>query len=240
MSSSRKDGKRRGPKRNQSVDTFIVASHRGAARGDVLSNPSDIGRRPLSMALVQSPPKRIQDKIYWLEKTNNANLTLATGGGVSELNFGFILNAFSEAGALAGLFDQYCIYSVTTSARLEISNVPVSPETSFGRIYSAVDFDSDTAVGSETAIQEFSSCQGSELIFGKSYERFVKPTIATVTGGANSSSATGVAMTRAWINSAFPSVKHFGIRYLTVGNNTGTAQNVSIIYSIVFGFRNSI
>jgi len=237
---SKRGGKRRGKKEEGSTDSLFVASHHGAARGDYLFDPADLGRKPMSMQLVQRPPKRVQDQIYWVSKTNNVNLVLSTSGAVAETAFGFVLNSMSEVSSYAALFDQYCIYAAHTSARLEISNVPASPETSFGRIYSAIDFDSDGSAGSETAIQEFSTCQGSELIYGKSYERFVRPTVAVVTGGSNSTGATGVTMTRSWVNTAFPSVKHFGIRYLTVGNNTATAQQVSIIYNMLIGFRNSI
>jgi len=218
----------------------MVASHHGAARGDYLFDSADLGRKPLSMSLTQTPPRRVQDQIYWIEKTNNVNLTLSTSGAVSELALVFNLGSFTEGSAFAALFDQYCIYSAFSSARLEISNVPTSTETSWGRIYSAIDFDSGGNVGSEAAIQEFSSCQYSELIFGKSYERYVRPCVPLVTGSSNSTSNTGLAMTRAWINTAQPGVSHFGIRYLTVGNNTGTAQNVSIIYTCILGFRNSV
>jgi len=222
------------------VDSLFVASHHGAARGDYLFDPADLGRKPGSMALTQSPPKRIQDQIYWITKTTNQNLTLSTSGAVSELPLVFTLGALPEISTFQQLFDQYCIYSVFTSARLEISNVPASSETSWGRIYSAVDFDSASNVGSENAIQEFSTVQGSELIFGKSYERFVKPCIPFVTGTTNGTSNTGVAMTRAWCNTATANIPHFGVRYLTVGNNTATAQNVSIIITFILGFRNSI
>lgn len=235
-----KGKKNRGKNKADDVDSSFVSSHHGAARGDYLFDPADLRRKPLSMDLVQRPPKRIQDSITWMEKANNVNLTLSTGGGVSELNLVGQLNAFPEASVMATLFDQYCIYSIFASARLEISNVPVSTETSFGRIYSAIDFDSNSNVGTEAAIQEFSTCIGSELVYGKSYERFCKPTIAMVTGGANSTSNTGVAMGRKWLNSNSNAVPHFCIRYLTVGNNTATAQNVSIIYYVVFGFRNSV
>jgi len=233
--------KRRGNKKNSnSSDQLFVASHHGAARGDYLFDAADMGRRPLSMLLQQNPPKKVQDLIYWIQKTNNVNITLSTSGAVSELGLAFTLGAFNEGSAFAALFDQYCVYSVMTSARLEISNVPASTETSWGRIYSAIDFDSAANVGSEAAIQEYSSCQYSELIFGKSYERFVKPCVPLVTGSSNSTSNTGLAMTRSWINTSQTNVPHFGIRYLTVGNNTATAQNVSVIYTAILGFRNSV
>jgi len=232
--------KRRGNGKNKNpADQLFVASHHGAARGDYLFDAADLNRRPLSMLLQQNPPKRIQDLIYWVQKTNNVNLTLSTSGAVSELGLAFTLGAFTEGTQFAALFDQYCIYSVMASARLEISNVPVSTETSWGRIYSAVDFDSNANLGSEANIQEFSSVQYSELIFGKSYERFVKPCVPLVTGASNSTSNTGLALSRSWLNNTQTNIPHFGIRYLTVGNNTGTAQNVSIIYTAVLGFRNS-
>jgi len=240
MPKGRGKGRGKGKSGSNETDRLFVASHHGAARGDFLFDPADLGRKPLSMALSQSPPKRIQDQIYWITKTTSVNLLLSTAGAVAETGLQFTLNSLPETTILGQLFDQYCIYSAFTSARLEISNIPISAETSWGRIYSAVDFDSSANVGSESSIQEFSTVQGSELIFGKSYERFVKPVFPLVTGSSNSVVATGVAMTRAWCNTANQGVPHFGIRYLTVGNNTGTSQQVNIIISLVLGFRNSI
>jgi len=235
-----KNNKQRSRKRGDATDALLVASHHGSARGDYLFDAADLNRRPQSMLLTQRPPKHIQDMIYWVQKAINLTVAVNTAGSVAELGIAPTLSLFSESASFVALYDQFCIYSMFSAAKLEIPNTPVVDGASYGRIYSAVDFDSSTATGSEAAILEFSTVQGSELVPGKSYERFCKPCISVVTGGSNSSSATGVAMTRSWINTIFTTTPHFGIRYLTVGNNTGASAVVHITLAVILGFRNSI
>jgi hypothetical protein len=222
-------------------DKSILSSHHSAASGDVLMDPADFRRKPQSMALTQRPPRSIQDQIHWLEESFLQTLALSSSGAVSEIAFGFNLSNFPGASSMAGLFDQYCLYAVAFRCYLEnsTSSVP-SQGVSYGRIHTAIDFDSTGALSAETAIERYSTCMSSELIVGKSYERFVKPCIASVTGSSNSSSNTGVATTRSWINSSSASVPHFGIRVLLVGNQTGTSPTLTISVTGVIGLRNSI
>lgn len=232
---------RRTRRKGRSVDAEIAASHHAAARGDVLTEPSDLTRKQASIKLTQRPPRAFLTSIYWIQEEVTITNTLSSGGGVSESNFNFFLGQMPGASKLAALFDQYCIYCVTLRVVLEPSlSTVVAQNVSYGRIHTAIDFDSSTAVGSEVAIQEYGSVQTSEFLPGKSYERFVKPVVSVLTGASNSTSATGGGMDRLWVNSAFPNVPHFGIRILTAGNTSATSPSFQIYLSYVIGVRNAI
>jgi hypothetical protein len=234
-----KRGKKGKSKGDVNVDREFVSAHHAAARGDYLFDSDDLGRRPRSMLLTQRPPRHLQDQIHWIEETFLTNLTLSVSGAVVENNIAVALTNLPGSSGIAALFDQYCIYSFMTRYCLEPSLATVVPGT-YGRLHTAVDFDSVVSLGSEAYIQRFGSCMTSEIEQGKSYERFIKPTCAVLTGGSNSSSSTGVGMTRMWINNTFTTVPHFGIRYLTAGNASASAQNGTIFVTVIVGLRNNI
>jgi len=224
------------------LERDFVASLHGAASGDVLSNKDDIVRRPPNYVLTQKPPRNFLSQPLWVQASFNVVPALNVGGTVSETTFAFALNSFPSVSAMVSLFDQYCIYMVSVRVMLEISltTAPANPLVSFGRIYSALDFDSSNALGAESIIQRYSTVQVAELVPGKSYERNVKPVVAFLTGGGNSTGVTGAALGRQWINSAFPSVPHYGIRFLFVGNQTATSPSVQTAVTAIIGLRNNI
>jgi hypothetical protein len=223
-----------------STDSLIVASHHAAARGDVLFDAADLTRKRNSFALTQSPPRNFLNQIHWIQASYEASINISSAGTVVEANQAFSLNQFPDAGNIAALFDQYCIYAIHSRLYVEPSSTTAVAALSYGELYSATDFDSASNLGSTTAIQRYSSCQQSELVLGKSYERFVKPCVPIVTGSGNSTSNTGVAINRLWVNSVSSTVPHFGIRYLTANNQSGTAPLIRIVLTAIFGCRNNI
>jgi len=219
---------------------MFVSSHHAAARGDVLFDAADLRMKRQSWNLTQSPPKNYLSTPYWIQTTWDTSLNLSAGGAVVENAQGFVLSAFPDASAIASLFDQYCIYSVHVRAILDLTASTVVVGARYGQIYSALDFDSSGAVSSVGAIERYSSLQVAELVPDKSYERFVKPACMLVTGSSNSTSSTGVALGRFWLNSATQNVPHFGIRFLTAGNGSVTSPLVRFYITAIIGVRNTI
>jgi len=231
--------KGKGKKNGQSVDSMTVASHHSAARGDYLFDSADLSAKRISWALTQTPPKNFLTMPHWIQATWDTALTVSAGGAVVENAQGFTLGAFPNVSSIVSLFDQYCIYSVMSRAMLDLSTSTGGFQT-YGKIASALDFDSSGSLGSLTAIERYGSCSISELVPGKSYERFVKPVVAGVTGSSNSTTNSGIDLNRRWINQSSTNVPHFGIRYLTTGNQTGTAPTVVLLYTAIIGLRNNI
>jgi len=240
--SKRGDRRARQNKRSGSrnVDNDIVQSHHSAARGDVLFDAADISRKRPSWQLIQSPPRNFLTMPHWVQSSFTSSNSLSAGGGVVEQNFAFTLSQFPDAASLTALFDQYCIYSVIARATIDVSAAQASAGGSYGRLHTAIDYDSNGALASETLIERFGSCSSSELVLGKSYERFVKPVCALITGASNATTNTGAAMERCWINNVFTTVPHFGVRFLTVGNQSATSPVLNFFCTAVVGLRNNV
>lgn len=232
---------RRGGRRTrQDTDLVISRSLHSGAAADVVSVPMDTKRGTPSWNLIERPPVNFQRNIVWLTEESGIIHTLSSSGAVVESNLAPLLSTFVAVSQIASLFDQYCIYAIKARFVLDSQGQGAATALSYGRLHSAIDTDSTTNIGTETGIQRFSSVQSSELVPGKSYERFCKPCVSLVTGSSNSTSNTGIVMTRQWLNSFLTSVPHFGIRFMTVGNQN-VSTNTGVIYlSAVIGCRNNI
>jgi len=185
--------------------------------------------------MVQSPPRRIQDRITWIQSSYQGSSPIPAPGSILELNFNFQLSSIPLASSWQALFDQYCIYS----AHIRFSLGQTNPITaSCGRIYTAIDYDSGAALGSSAALLGFGSSIAADLTLAKSYERFVKPCVTAIASGGSSSSPTGNFVTRSWCDTAFPAIPHFGIRSICDGN-LGAAQLLLWVVTVVIGFRNT-
>jgi len=234
-----KNNKQRSSKRNSS-DRQFVASHHAAASGDVLFPPEDITRVPISNVIRQKPPKNLQSKITWIETSYFTSLTIpAAGGGILETNQVFNLASIALVSSWQALFDQYCIYSALVRFTLGVTESTGNPVQSKGSIVTAIDFDSGTAVGSASALLGFNSAISSDLVPGKSYERFCKPCVTIAASSGSSSATTGNLVGRSWVDSAFNAVPHFGIRCICSGNLSTNSEVLVINTTLVIGFRNN-
>jgi len=236
----RKKGKRAG--NGESVDQLIVSSNHSAARGDVVVCREDMERKTPTWALTQSPPKNFLKKIQWLQQTIDSSFSQTASGGFVELGAAFALSFTPSSGLISSLYDQYCIYSIHIRCVPELGNsVPISGTGlgTIGQLISAIDYDSVSPASTWAAYQAFGTSQETAAVVGKSYERYVKPTCVNVVGGSNSATATGLSMTRAWLNTAFPAVPHFGVRFAAQGNTTQIAVIYRLYITYVIGMRNN-
>jgi len=223
------------------VDAMIVASHHAAGRGDVNFPSSDLSRKQPGWVLNQSPPPNFLNKIVWMQETTEATFSQLAAGGFNESPNFFNLSSLPGTSRIAALFDQYCIYSVVVRLIPELGTTAIGTANgTLGQIISAIDYDSSNGLGSFTAYQAYGSAQETECVLGKSYERYVKPVCAIVTGGSNATTNSGVAMARQWVNTAYPGVPHFGVRFAVQGNTTGISVVYRILYTLVVGLRNNI
>jgi len=238
MPPNRKGRKNKGGQNR--VDKAIAINHRATGSAERVAVANDTTRQNMSWILTQKPPLNYQSKITWVEETFDQNLSVTLGGGFFELAFGFFLNQLPGVSKLGGLFDQYCIYSVCQRCVMENLGTGTGITTAtYGTIISALDYDSNNNVGSYTALQQYGTASESELRPGMSYERYVKPTVSSVTGSGNSTTATGLSIGRAWLNSAFSTNPHFGIRWGTQGNLTGNNLQLKFMTTMVIGLRNN-
>jgi hypothetical protein len=229
---TRKKTSRSGNSSQQAVDRSIAASHQAGEQAGRVTVPADFSFRPASYALTESPPRNIRSKIFWLQMTLNK----VSGGNVStsidtEVGQSFQVNDLSYASSFSSLFDQYCIYSVVCNIATRNGN-----SNSIGRLTTAIDTDNVTSLGSEAAVQAFSSSQTVVLRPEMTVQRYIKPSISSF---AYQGSGTGYAPARAWCDLANTSIAHYGIRLYFTGNSaSGFVYDMTCTYTI--GLRYSI
>jgi len=225
--------------RESNVDKQIISSHHAAAAGDVLSNSQDVSRKIPNWVLTEKPPLNFLNTIHWIQESYQGSFSLSVSGAVLDSSFAVVPSSFNAMNSIAALFDQACIYSMMIRIGLEQNTAPTLVNGSFGRLHTAIDYDTVQTITSEGNFQRYGSCQSSELVFGKSYERYVKPTVplAAVNTGL---STVGSVMSRSWFNSANINIPHYSFRILTAGNNTAAAMTVSYTVTAVIGLRNNV
>jgi hypothetical protein len=224
------------------VDVLIVASHHAGASADVNFPKSDLTSRIPSVRFTQCPPKNFANAITWLQETFELTFTQAAAGGLAEYAIQFAIGSLPGASKIASLYDQYALYSAHVriipergTAGTPTANPPGSP----GQLITAIDYDNTSSLGSWTAYQQFNTAVEVDATYTKSFERYVKPVVMTVTGASNSTTNTGVGLSRMWINSAYPNTPHFGLRIAAQGNTTGLTVIYRMIVTQVMGLRNA-
>jgi len=233
-----RNGRGRRKQNGDSVDRAFVRDHHAAGKGDVVSVPGDYSRRQPSFMLVQSPPRNFAQGITWITDTWFSQLNISGAGALTESNFAYVLSNLGNASSLVSIFDQYCVYAVFTSFTL----TPVAITTaavSYGQLFTAIDYDNANTIGSVAAITQYSSMEFSEIIPGKSHERFLKPCVGAIIGAGNASAVT-TSPQRMWVNSAVTSQPHYGLRVIVVGNSTTQTYTLDITHRFIVGFRNTI
>lgn len=229
MPKGRKKGNRRTGGKSGSQDRFFANSHRATGSTTTMVN-ADYTRRVPSFNIVQTPPRNLSNQIYWAQFSADNQLTVSSLV-VSENNIAFTLGMFDST--LVKGFDQYCIYSVTASwfYCLEPTGVIV-------RIYTALDYDSVAAIG-KVALQAYSTYEAAMLSGNTSLIRYVKPCIAPTVSNTTPLDQSAL-VTRQWIDSAYPSIPHYGIRCILDLVGTTQVSAVEVSYTAIIGYRNNI
>jgi len=150
--------------------------------------------------------------------------------GIFELNFTFAISGFGGFSSLLSAFDQYCIYSVVCNFS---SNVPtVQPI----RLHTAIDYDSVSNLSSIIVMQGYSTYEMFSVASGASALRYIKPCIAPQVTSSNLPVAGGIS--RAWLDSGYSSVTHYGLRLITAAYAATVVDALEIQFTAICGFRN--
>jgi hypothetical protein len=194
---------------------------------------SDLRLKRQNFNIVSTPPRSLGNQTFWA-RLSLADLSYSvSSSSISENNLVFNASSFYGFSAAATFFDQYCIYAVTVTYSSQLAtSVPI-------HIYTAIDYDSVANVGI-AGIQQFTSFN--ETVLGgngqDSLVRFLKPCIAPqVTNSSNLPIAGGVG--RSWLDSAYPSVNHYGVRMILNIYTSTLSSVVNATVSAVLGFRNN-
>jgi len=121
----------------------------------------------------------------------------------------FLLNNLNPAGNLTAIFDQYRIVEVETFL-IARTTASASNTSNPGIVVSVVDYDNVTNLSNVQAGLNYQNCLFGDAITSH-YRRF-KPhaAVAAYSGGAFTAFAN---MDSQWVDSAYPSVEHYGLKY---------------------------
>jgi hypothetical protein len=190
---------------------------------------------PVFTNVPNSVPRNVASLIAW--DTLKLDTTISTStGGITETNFVFSLAQHPQNGSWTTLFDQYCIPQVSTTFR---SQQPPGAGTASFSMYTALDFDNNTNIGSISNIEDYSTCEVHEMHPQMVYTRSIKPAVKIVVGTSDGGSQVTKSVSRSWIDCTQPSLFHYGIRSICSAAPTGT-YNILATTTIWYAFRNQI
>jgi hypothetical protein len=217
----------------------LISSHHVTGQADVHTVPEDLKRRQGNWMIGNlRVPRRFLDQIHWIQSTVKSTITMSSTGSVVEANQSFSLqNNVNDYSSYTTVFDQFCIFAANVALvapQLTGTASAGAASANFGRVYTAIDYDNVTNLGTETAMMEYNSCSVTQVTPGRSHERVVKPTVDV----SLYSSSYGVG--RFWVDSQYPGTIHYGIRCMTAGNNVGATLGLDMIITVIVGFRNNI
>jgi len=209
--------------------SLIVASNRPT--GSTTSFPKeDLIFRRQNFNIVQTPPRKLSNQIYWSQFKYDQQFSVSSTG-ITENNLYFTASLFSTVTNFLAAFDQYCIHSVVVT--FSSNNQLTSPI----RLWTAIDYDSTTNFGSILGIQGLSTCAFHSIAAETSGERLLYPCTAPQVTSAALPVPGGIA--RAWVDSAYPSVNHYGLRTISQATISTVSSGLEVTYTAILGFRNS-
>lgn len=225
-------GSRRGKgrKSKKSVSNATLDLGMGSSRTNDHLIVSDLTFRPPNQTFNASPPRQILNQVYWIRQSSPGTITTSTTV-ITEINSSFSAsgNLLQSAQYLA-VFDQYCLHSVTYTIQNPNNNSAVG---SLPQVFTAIDFDNTTNLGSTTAISAYGSCNIAVLAPGEGVTRFVRP---CQLGFVQPS--TTLVSTRQWVDSVNTNASFFGVR--TIVSPTSAAIILDQSFSLIWAFRNNI
>lgn len=237
-SSRRRRSRSAKTKSGNPVDHLIAKNHATTVVSQRVTVASDFTQRPIRMNITQSPPRNLLNQIHWIQQSvtlrNNAQVSISN----VEDNWSFKLGDLNQYATIAALFDQYCIYSVVFNVSVQPAQLAATTD-GLGRITTAIDYDNVGNLGSEAALQQYSSAQTVEVSQnGISVQRYVKP---CVTPEIYVVAGTGYGVGRVWLDTATGSlsVPHYGVRVYFYAFTTNNWQ-YDIIATYTIGCRNSL
>jgi len=201
--------------------------------GMLPTNSGDLRIKPPEMSDVpRSIPRNIASLICW-DTVKIDSAISASGNQNVEQNFTFTVTLHPQYSSWLSLFDQYCIVQATVEFD---SLTPPGQTYSSPQLYTALDFDNSTALGSVASLEDYSSCETVVMAPEKRHMRSVRPSVKGVvstTGGSNGAGVIGPS----WVDSGVNNVVFFGIRSIAAFTNAGAIRTTQ---TIVFAFRNQI
>jgi hypothetical protein len=193
---------------------------------------TDLTYRPVAPTYRAKPPRQLLNQLFFVRQETTSTITAsATTATETNISFTATLDMQQSAQYLA-IFDQYYLHCAIVTITNDI--VITGSGNDLPLVYTAIDFDNVNALGSIQAIQAFGTVNQDVLAPGKSVTRVIMPCIST-----SASTFTGAAVTRLWVDSAFPNVPFYGFRSI-VAPVVPTSGVLNVCISVIWAFRNTV
>jgi len=196
-------------------------------------NKTDLKIKPPSWTNVPSTvPKMVTNLIAW--DTVKINSTITGTSSIVETNFTASLSQHPQASSWTTLFDQWSIPQFTVEFDSQVPNgstsIPVA-------LYTAIDFDNSSNLGSIPVIEDYSTCEVKVQTAGGRTMRSVRPCnkvqVSVSGGGVSTSGVTGPT----WQDSGQTTTVFYGIRSILAASNSCV---INVTQTIWYCFRNQI
>jgi len=178
----------------------------GKSKGD-----RDVPPRMRADIQTVSVPLTRPPKNYTFVQTDStlaAAPILGTAAGNVTAGIVFKLANLSNVTAFQSLFDQYRICAVDFVLRPRCNSFVATASSSPPPLYLVIDYDNSGSFSSVSQALEYSTCSIVEVY--QSVRRAFQPRFALA---AYQGAFTGYSSQTGWIDCAYPSVEHYGIRY---------------------------
>lgn len=203
---------------------------RGAGKGGPI-NRRDMACKPPSMSNVPRVPRNMPNRVVWdvvKFRVTSGNST----SGVVEVNYFWGLTSNPQSSQWQALFDQFTI------AQASVTWFSIQPPSNGGTImelHTAIDFDSNTNLGTLSALDDYGTSRVDPLVFNKQVTRSCRPCVKPDISGV-----AGAAVAPAWIDTVLgASVPFYGIRSM-LAPAAGVSNVIVIEQTIWFAFRNTV
>jgi hypothetical protein len=134
----------------------------------------------------------------------------------------FSVNSMGNIAALQGIFDQYRILKIHVMTFPETNLVAAGATATAGMLHTVIDYDDGTVLASEQAALDYQNVLSSS--FSDGHSRVFKPHAALAAYQGTFAGYCNVASP--WIDAAYPSVQHFGLKVVVTAATVATNQQI--------------
>jgi len=187
---------------------------------------------PQKNSVPNRPPLNFTRQSYWYKGTYEA-ANITSNVSVPEYGaYSFQLSDLNQYGHFQAIFDQYAIVEVTARFTPCVTTAP-STSTFPGALLTVIDHDDAANVSAAATMQEYPSCLTTGGLVG--HTRVIAPRVAI---GAYTGTFAGFANQRSFIDTATPSVQHYGVKFF-IQPSTGAAFSYNVVFDYIILFRDN-
>ncbi len=169
-------------------------------------------------------PKISNQTFFFQRRVGSADITQVAGADSFQA-YRFQINDVTNTGDFTGLFDQYRFVAVKVEfrPRFNFANPGSVAVNKLPRLFSVIDYDDANVPTLISDLREYHSCK--ETNFDQDHVRLIKPRMATAALNAAAGLTSLVNEKAKWIDMAYLTVTHYGVK---IGIEGGVAGQTNL------------